>query len=217
MNFKMSIHNSCQRMLAFFVTATVAALFMMVSMVQAAEWYVRAGVPSSGDGTTLATAFKTINEGISAASAGDVVNVREGTYNERLVIDKQLRLDGYGVFTNVVPLDVPTADVYDVEVNASGTRIIGFTFFFNGTDGTRSGNGIIVGDLNGPPVTDVYIGSNTIYPGHTNTGIRTGKYADVSGLIINRNTIRGDPGSMCEGIYIHPYTGVGNVTIQNNY
>ncbi len=47
MNFKLSINNSCQRMLAFFVTATVAAVFMMVSMVHAATWWVDGDVATS--------------------------------------------------------------------------------------------------------------------------------------------------------------------------
>lgn len=47
----------------------------------AATWYVDASVVSSGDGTSWDTAFKTIQEGIDAASHGDEVIAAPGTYS----------------------------------------------------------------------------------------------------------------------------------------
>jgi PKD repeat protein len=60
------------------------------------------------------------------------------------------------------------------------------------------------------------LNNKILYTGDANTGIQTGKYSDVSGLIISGNVIYGDPDNMGEGIYINPYSGAGNVTIQNN-
>jgi parallel beta-helix repeat protein len=171
---------------------------------------------SSGDGTSLAP-FKTITEGINAASAGDTINVAAGTYQERLVINKQLTLTGDGWDSTIVqPTDTPTAGVYDVEIRAGGTIIEQFRFDFNGSGDTRSGNGIVVSDLNQPPVINVQIRNNKIYTGDANTGIQTGKYSDVSGLIVSGNIFYGDPDGMGEGIYVNPYSGSGKVTIQSN-
>lgn len=44
------------------------------------DWYVDASVESSGDGTSLATAFKTLPEGLAALSAGEKLVVKGGTY-----------------------------------------------------------------------------------------------------------------------------------------
>lgn len=44
-------------------------------------WYVDAAVAASGDGTSRATAFKTLAEGLSAAADGDTVWVAPGTYD----------------------------------------------------------------------------------------------------------------------------------------
>jgi len=45
-------------------------------------WYVDAGIGTSGDGTDPHLAFKTIKEGTTAASAGDRIRVKTGTYDE---------------------------------------------------------------------------------------------------------------------------------------
>jgi len=164
--------------------------------------------------------YSTIQAAIVAAVAGDTVLVGPGTYNERLVIDKQLNLTGSGAATIIRPTDIPAAGVYDVEIDASGTIIQNFLFDFNGVGDTRGGQGIVVGDMNEPPVTTVQILDNIIYTGDGSgvggTGIQTGKNCDVSGLLIQGNTFYGDATGMGEGVYVNPYEGAGSVAIYAN-
>jgi len=72
------------------------------------QWYVDASVSASGAGTSWATAFKTPQEAINAASANDIILIQSGFYDNNLTatgltIDKTLKLIGVGVasvFTN---------------------------------------------------------------------------------------------------------------------
>ncbi len=185
--------------------------------VEPAIWYVDAANVSPGDGRSWVDAFNTIEQALSTAADGDTIHVSGATYNERLVINSQVTLigDASGL-TTVQPLDTPIPGTYDVQIKASGTVIQDIKFDFNGDNDLRSGNGIVISDLNQPPVTDVQLLNNRIYTGHENTGIQTGKYADVSGLLISGNTFFCDTDGMGEGIYVNPFDGNGVVTIQDN-
>jgi hypothetical protein len=159
--------------------------------------------------------FGSIQDAIDEAIAGKTISVSAGLFIERLVIDKELTLSGNGEDTILQPSTVPSPGVYDVEIDANGTVIQNFQFDFNGASDTRSGNGIVVSDMSDPPVVDVSILNNIIYTGHTNTGIQTGKYSDISGLTISDNIFHADYDGLGEGVYVNPYPG-DNVTINNN-
>ena len=45
-------------------------------------WYCNGGAVASGNGNTPATPFQTITEALVAASAGDAISVKQGTYDE---------------------------------------------------------------------------------------------------------------------------------------
>ncbi len=90
----------------------------VVAPAECATWYVDASVPSSGDGSTWDTAFKTIQEGIDASSHGDSVQVGQGVYAG------EINLDGKNIVlssTNPRDLGVVAATIIE-----AGSRGVGF-------------------------------------------------------------------------------------------
>src|SRR5680860_205014 len=59
----------------------IIILFLFISVVSNAKvYYVATNGSDSNSGTTLSEPFKTISKAAGIAVAGDVINVREGTY-----------------------------------------------------------------------------------------------------------------------------------------
>ena len=56
--------------------------------------YVKTNGSDNSDGLTWNTAFKTIEQAIKSAYAGDEIRVAAGTYTENLTIAKSLSLYG---------------------------------------------------------------------------------------------------------------------------
>ena len=69
-------------------------------------WHVDGSVASSGDGTSWATAFKTIQAGLDAANNGEIVLVAEGSYLEKVHFHgKNLMLKSTNIFDPAVVED----------------------------------------------------------------------------------------------------------------
>ncbi|MCI0497333.1 MAG: right-handed parallel beta-helix repeat-containing protein, partial [Thermoplasmata archaeon] len=164
--------------------------------------------------------YDKIQDAIDNATTGDHIYVYEGTYDEQVVVTVGVTITGNGTGAIVQWSSVPSAGVYDVEIDASGTVIENMLFDFNGAGDGRGGTGFVVSDLNGPDVTDVIIRDNVIYTGDASgvggTGIQTGKNADVGGLVVRGNVFYCDWDNMGEGVYVNPFNGTGNVTVYDN-
>ncbi len=91
-------------------------------------WYVDASVVSSGNGTTPSSAFKTITEGINAASNGDTIHIANGTYNgepSTITINKELSIIGES--EGGVVIDASSYGGYGVHITASNVTMKNFT------------------------------------------------------------------------------------------
>ncbi len=108
------------------------------SSIYAADLYVDAKAAAGGDGSKEKP-FTTIAAGINAAKAGDVVNIKGGTYNERINISKS-GTDGNPIVVRGVPGE---------RVIVSGWKDI--------TDWKEVGNGVYTAKVPSE-VKDLYVG-----------------------------------------------------------
>jgi beta propeller repeat protein len=99
-----------------------------ITVISPRTWYVDCAVAQSGDGTTPQTPFRTIQEGLAAARAGDRVSVAAGTYQERVSIPGQVRLVGAGAAVTTIHGDGNDSVVHI----APGGLIEGFTITGSG-------------------------------------------------------------------------------------
>ena len=99
-------------------------------------WYVDSSAPTSGNGRTPETAFKTIGEALPYAFPGDTVLVAAGTYLERFAIPVGVTLLGSGAEQTII--DGGGTDGSVVYVNP-GSTIDGFTITGSGSQYFDSG------------------------------------------------------------------------------
>ncbi len=118
------------------VIVSITIMLLVISGIGAATpvkaagnvWYVNASVASSGNGTTPSSAFKTITEGINAASNGDTINVANGTYNEEpstITVNKKLSIIGESEAGVVI--DAGSYGGYGIHITANGVTLKNFT------------------------------------------------------------------------------------------
>ena len=138
-------------------------------------WYVDGDVSSSGDGTSWGTAFKTIQEAIDAASAGDEIWVKQGTYvpSSEITVYKDIYI--YGGFAgsettknqrdwrmNVTSVDGGTS-IRCFNVSADAT-IDGFTIT-RGDATPADGGGMSISGAVSPKIANCFFRGNSAQNG----------------------------------------------------
>jgi len=168
-----------------------------------------------------------IQDAINEAVSGDTINVEAGTYNENLVINNPLTLEGEIKESTVIQKDENRL----IQINSEDVTITGFSIlgrlydagsvtsaiFFDGNSGLTVEDNIIESwygvVLNGLPSGDATIKDN--YIKSNMRGIVYQNSIGPTNLLIEGNTIEcGDnPHSVAGGIYIQ---GLSNSIIRGN-
>jgi parallel beta-helix repeat protein len=197
---------------------------MLVSPVFAAStWVVDA---SGGD-------FTTIGDAVASAVAGDTIIVKDGTYNENVVVDKALTIQSENGFaTTFVQAASATADVF--QITAADVTLDGFTVS-GATSMGKSGihlygysasscsieNNMCTGNSYGIALDPAGSG-NTVT---NNTCASNGRYGvelmNTVGNVITGNAVWGHTESSGYGIYLADNadgnTVTENICSSNNY
>ncbi len=189
---------------------SLLAIVPMIGTVEAASIYYvdPSGTDDASHGTSTGTgAFKTIQYAIndSRVVAGDTINVAAGTYNEQVIINKSLTLQGVGDATIIQPTAI--TQTYNRK-KVSGTE-------------SSPTNAIVVATVNvGAPnsvtIKDLKIDSSQVGSwgsGNKNVGIL---YQGVAGIIDNI-TFTGDSNTYDVGdcIYASAFEETVAVEIKN--
>ncbi len=137
--------------------------------------------------------FTKIQEGIDNSSVGDVLFVYNGSYNENLVIDKRLTIQGQDKATTIVNGNGSGACF---EINSNSVNVTGFTI-------QNCSYGIYLKSSN-----------NSIF---TNNLIRKNRYSGIYLSYSNNNVIKNNDVTRNQYYYGIGLTSSDGNTIDNNY
>lgn len=103
-----------------FTTSILLSIFFVMD---ATNYFVNGSVTASGDGTSWATAFKTIDEAVTAAANQDVIYIAAGDYTKAgaITISKVLTLKGGYAGIEDVTTASPDPVLHQVKVRSSST------------------------------------------------------------------------------------------------
>ena len=184
-----------------FLFAVFIGLLSFGGAAAGTTWYVDSSVSVSGDGQSWETAFRTIEEGMEAASDGATIIVARGVYFENV------RFGGRNVILRSTdPLDPEVVGATIIDGGKAGpvvsfegsedeTCVVsGFTIR-NGDDSTSSGGGICGAASASPVHTRAAIRNNTI----TGNSARNGGGIALCDGSIENNTISGNSATLHGG------------------
>jgi len=176
----------------------------------------------------ITVGYDALQAAIYAASPGDIIVVLAGTYNEAIVIDRQLTLLGANVGVNAVTGTRGSESIIygetstAITISADGVIIDGFTLD-GGITLDDTANPISGGTISNNIITGA---DNPAEPIKAENGIRLGwdnNGKGVDGVTIENNTITG---SLCKGIRFsntkldsndpHDPQRISNITISGN-
>jgi parallel beta-helix repeat protein len=105
------------------------------SLSRAAGPALHVSTTGTDTGDCTATPCRTINYAVSQASAGDVIAVAAGTYNESVSITKKLSLVGSDATIDATGKSSPPNGIVISGADAAGTLVTGFTVQHAGLEG----------------------------------------------------------------------------------
>jgi len=135
-----------------FLTACIllASLFIGMAPVATAggPWYVKPDGNDSNDCLSWDTACQTIQAAVNKASAGDTIYVAAGTYQEQVVINKNLTLQGAGATSTTIKAPASPRAFKFPESSAWWEPVV---IAFGGTEtgGQISGSGVVTVTISG--------------------------------------------------------------------
>ena len=153
----------------------ICLAFLTMAQASGATWHVDDSVTSSGDGTSWATAFKRIQEGIDASTEDDTVIVAQGAYLENIHFGGK----------NIILMSTDPLDPAVVANTIIDGNQVGSVVTFSGTE------------------TEACVLSGfTIYNGSSSLGggIRAGTAGNHSDTTIENNSITGNSATHGAGV-----------------
>ncbi len=152
--------NWCFAIILLFVGASLVSSVMSVDtlktptvMTMQNTWYVDDSGSNSNGGTNWSDAWRDINYAISQASNDDTIKVGDGTYDENVLVDKQLEIEGNGSSDTII--DGNELDYFVILIfSTSEVTISGFTvrngddrvIIIDDSDGCDISNNVIYND-----------------------------------------------------------------------
>ncbi|MFA5535849.1 MAG: right-handed parallel beta-helix repeat-containing protein [Bacillota bacterium] len=149
---------------------------------------------------------------IDAATPGSIVNVSAGIYNEQLLINKPLTLQGPPIGLGSATIDATgLANIPTIQILSSDVVIQRLTLQNGPSHGLEAGSSIF------PNLSNIVISNNTIQD-HGNAGILTNHSAamKISNNIIKNNGLGSGFNRVGIVLYPHGPTTINGNTITNN-